>query len=313
MKTSSLAFFVCLPLLFSLPDILEYLSKKEYPVHKQGAVLITGASSGIGKHAALHLDELGYTVYAGVRSGKDAVALLKERPSLKPIIVDVAKDESVVKCVSELSDSLKASGMKLVGLVNNAGVSHRQPLELDDLNKVRFMYEVNVFGVMHLTQLLIPLLRESKGRVINIGSMAGRVSTQASSAYSGTKFALEAITDTLRRELGQWKVSVSIVEPAYVKTLIAEKQLGENAPWLHLTEDQKALYGEFFQTQETKRRKAEELADSPQVTSHAIEHALTSPFPRTRYPVANSNGVPAWILARMLSILPDRVADSILG
>eukprot|EP00913_Durusdinium_trenchii_P032809 g30714.t1 len=213
-----------------LMGALDYWAAPTYPVHQSGAVLITGASTGIGLHAAKGLAEMGYRVYAGVRSQADVEKIKRENPSLEPVIIDVTIEETVTRTVQQIKEELKIQGLKFVGLVNCAGVSRRLPLELEDMDIVKQLYEVNVFGVTRVTQAFLELLRDSQGRIVNIGSVAALLPHKGSSTYSGSKAALEMITDSLRLELAPWKISVSVVQPGYVQTALAEKQTGDNAP-----------------------------------------------------------------------------------
>jgi short-subunit dehydrogenase len=203
-----------------LPFMVQYFTRKEYSVpNPNGAVIISGASTGIGHDAALYLDSIGYTIFAGVRKAADAAALLKERPSLKPIVFDVTDQQSIDYAFGIVRDS----GVPLVAVVNNAGISRSMPLEIEDVQQVQHLLNVNVIGVIRLSQAFIPLLRENRGRIVNIGSIAGIVTQPFSGAYSASKFALEALTDAQRQELHPWGISVSIVEPGYVKTAIEGK------------------------------------------------------------------------------------------
>ena len=170
-----------------LMGALDHWSCPSYPVHHSGGVLITGASTGIGLHAAKSLAEMGFRVYAGVRSQKDAEKLKSSSPSLHPVIIDVTIEETVTTTFQEIKKDLDTAGMKFVGLVNCAGISRRLPLELEDMEVVKQLYEVNVFGVTRVTQAFLELLRESQGRIINIGSIAALLPHKGSSTYSGSK------------------------------------------------------------------------------------------------------------------------------
>jgi NAD(P)-dependent dehydrogenase (short-subunit alcohol dehydrogenase family) len=187
--------------------------QRAYPVHSSGAILVTGASSGIGRDAALALDALGFTVYAGVRRDADARSLTAERTSLRPILLDVAIEAQCTAAAEKIASEL-GEGLQFVGLVNNAGVSRRLPLELEDMAEVRKLYDVNVFGLMAMTQAFTSLLRRSSGRIVNIGSVAGILPHKGSVAYGGSKAALEVMTDVMRLELAPWDISVSLLEPA---------------------------------------------------------------------------------------------------
>ena len=139
--------------------------------------------------------------------------------------------------------------------------------------------------------------------------MAALLAHKGSSVYSGTKAALEIMTDVMRLELMPWDVSVSIVEPAYVKTSIASKQIGANAAWRHADKAKLPLYQDWLDTQEAKRATSDRMAATTEVTNDAIVHALTAEYPKTRYVVANVKGIPAWILTRISWLLPDRIKD----
>ncbi|EGD77262.1 oxidoreductase [Salpingoeca rosetta] len=283
---------------------------KYFPVHDSGAILITGTSTGIGRHAAVELAKKGYTVYATVRKQADVDSLKKEGVNtLIPIVMDVTKPDQIASAV----DTIKKGGHKLIGLVNNAGISARVPLEAHDLDRIRSMFEVNVFGVVSVTQAFLPMIRENKGRIVNVGSLAGFIAMPGSASYSATKFGLEGLNDALRREMAPFGVSVSIVEPAYVSTAIASKSTGEAAATRWVSREMQDTYAWFFADFEEKRLKGEALADGPEVTTKAITHALTSRTPETRYIVANTYGIPAKIAALINWLLPDRLGDIVLA
>lgn len=297
------------------PWLNDILFTPTYRVHKTGAVVITGASSGIGLHAALTLDSLGFTVFPGVRKEADAKSLKEMSPSLRPILIDTTDSQSCERAAKEVESFLLESGQGLVGVVNNAGISRRIPMELENIDAVSQMMDVNVVGVFRSTLPFLPLLREHKGRIVSTGSVAGLIATAGSATYSASKFAVEGITDSLRLEMAPFGVSVSIVEPAYVKSKIASKQVGANAPILKSPagDNAKALYVDFLSKQDKKRIKAEEKASTTSSsTTPAIVHALTSPKPKTRYIVANYFGLPAWILGWVHYALPDRVEDALV-
>jgi short-subunit dehydrogenase len=291
---------------------LYWVQLKEFAVPPAGgAILVTGASSGIGKHAALALDALGYIVYAGVRKQADADVLTAERGSLRPVLVDVAHHDEVTAAAATIAADAKAEGFQVVGLVNNAGISHRLPLELEDMARVRQMYDVNVFGLIQTTQAFIPLLRAGGvGRIVNVGSIAGLMPHRGATTYGGTKGAVELITDSLRLELAPWDISVSLIEPGYVKTAIAGKQTGDKAVH-HRADPKKAeLYRAWIDAQSAKRQEAEKYAASVDVTTDAIVHALTDAYPSTRYVVATAGkGVPAKVVTTLKWLLPDRLYD----
>lgn len=300
---------------FVLPAAIDFATRKAFKVPaSDGAVLISGASSGIGRAAAVALAEEGFLVFAGVRKSSDADSIAAEGiSSLKPIILDVTDAEQIEIAKTTIVEELRRRDVEFVCLVNNAGIGKELPIEVQSLENIRRVFDVNVFGLVALTKAFVPLLRESEGRVINIGSVAGKIVAPMKGTYAATKHALEAINDALRLELAHWGMSVSLVQPAYVKTQIAAKQTGENAQFKKLPRRDRELYSHIFDTFEAKRLRAESLADSPDVTTTAIRHALTSPYPKTRYAVANVNGVPAKYILWLASLLPDRVLDVMKG
>jgi len=298
-------------LVFHVPLWIEQFTSIEFPVHLKGVVVITGASSGIGRHAALALDAGGMTVFAGVRSREAAESLLAARPSIRTILWDVTSAEQTDAAVAAVSAAMRAEGLQLAGLVNNAGISHRMPLELDSLESIRGLYDVNLFGAIRATKAFLPLMRESAGRVVFISSLAGLVAQKGSAAYSGSKFALEATADALRLELAPWQISVSIVEPGFVRTAIAQKQTGESAGAAarSAAHPSAPLYAAWVEAADARRLRMEEKAAAPFVVSSAIAHALAAPRPRTRYAVANVDGTPAWAISWLVWLLPDRLQD----
>jgi len=300
---------VVVPLLAFLPLWLRLLTIRTYPVPAKGIVVITGASSGIGLDAAVALDKQGFTVYAGVRKEEDMQRISAEFPSIRPILLDVTKEAQVYSASEKVAADAKSEEKAVVGLVNNAGISRRLPVELEDVDAVRSLFDVNFFGVYTVTQAFLPLLRESQGRIVNVGSVANFLPHPGSSAYSGSKAALKSFTDALRMEVSKWDMSVSILEPGYVKTKILQKTIGENAPWRTADPQKIPLYQKYVDHQEKGRRRSETMADSTEVTNGAIIHALTSPTPSIRYVVANVNGIPSQLVKFLVDVLPERVFD----
>lgn len=192
---------------------------------KTNSVVVTGASSGIGEATALHLDEIGLRVFAGVRRDADG-AVLAQRASerLTPIRLDVT-DEEDLAAVADLIDR-ETSG-KLYGLINNAGLSVNGPLELMPGDQVRKMMDVNVIGLMAVTRAFLPLIRADRGRIINISSGHGLLAIPDKSAYAASKFAVQAISDALRVELQPFGVHVSCIAVGKVETAVLGKIIDE--------------------------------------------------------------------------------------
>ncbi|HRI37683.1 MAG TPA: SDR family oxidoreductase [Nitrospira sp.] len=277
-------------------------------IGKNRAVVITGASTGIGAACALHLDRLGFTVSAGVRKPEDG-ALLQQSSSdrLIPIILDVTDLPSIQHSLAIVSERCGSNG--LYGLVNNAGIAVPAPLEAIPLSDFRRQLEVNVIGQLAVTQAFLPLIRQARGRIINMGSIAGRSTIPMMGAYSASKFALEAMTDALRLEVQQWGIQVSIIEPGAITTPIwtksADDAAGREAA---MGTELRRLYEPTVAAVRKVVEEAAKRAVPADVVAKAVEHALTAPVPKTRYLV----GTDAKIRAFIGKILPDRIMDRLL-
>ncbi|MEW6235589.1 MAG: SDR family oxidoreductase [Candidatus Omnitrophota bacterium] len=247
------------------------------------SILITGASTGIGRECALQLDGMGYRVYAGVRQPSDYKALGQGMsPRFSPIFLDVAKPEQIAEAVGIVKS--QSGGFGLSGLVNNAGIGVVGPIELVPIDMWRRQFEVNVFGAAAVTQAFLPLLRQGRGRIVNIGSIAGKSSMPFGGPYNASKFALEALTDSLRVELRPWRISVSIVEPGAVKTPIWEKSQKEaEAFFAQVDEEKMQLYKDPLAVFLRLAKEAEKNAVPPAIVANAVIHALTARRPKARY------------------------------
>ena len=180
-----------------------------------GTVVVTGASTGIGEATALHLRELGFDVRAGVRKDEDAERLRVARGHAAAL--DVTDADSIASAAAEVGDA------PLAGLVNNAGIAVSAPLEFVPIDELRRQLEVNVVGQVAVTQAFLPALRRGRGRIVNVSSIGGRIALPLAGPYAASKFALEAVSDSLRREVAQFGIEVSVVEPGGVKTPIWKK------------------------------------------------------------------------------------------
>ena len=268
-----------------------------------GTVLVTGASSGIGEATALHLKELGFDVVAAVRKDADAERLAGR--GLRTVKLDVTDTDSIEAARDELG------GGPLAGLVNNAGIAVAAPLEFLPLDQLRHQLEVNLIGQLAVTQRFLPALRAGQGRIVNVSSIGGRVALPLVGAYHASKFALEAISDTLRRELLSQGVDVIVIEPGGVKTPIWTKG-DELATELaaDLPPEGRRLYGSLIAAIRKQTAKiATETGVEPRVVAEAIGHALTAKRPRARYLV----GRDAKMRAPVAAVLPDRLMDRIVA
>lgn len=272
------------------------------------AVVVTGASSGIGLATALLLYQQGYRVFATIRKSDDAEAFRQGGSGgIQPIVVDVTDDERIARATGEIAEQLDGQG--LFGLVNNAGIAIVGPLELLEVDQIRAQFEVNVFGCLAMTQAMLPLIRKGRGRIINIGSISGRLSVPFMGAYAATKFALEAVTDALRRELSTWDIPVSVISPGSVGTGMYPKSIdAARAFEQRLSDSQRNDYGRQIQQAYALADRHSADAIPPDQVAAFVLRALTARRPRTRYYV----GRQARTIRFLLQFLPDRAVDWII-
>ena len=268
--------------------------------------MITGASTGIGRASALELDSRGFRVFAGVRRDADGTGLAAERPSLEPLHIDVTDATSIAAARDRVASELVEAG--LAGLVNNAGIAVPGPLEHLPIDELRRQLEVNLVGQVAVTQAFLPLLRTARGRIVNIGSIGGRVALPLLGPYAASKHAMEGITDSLRQELRPWGIQVSIVRPGPIATEIWERG---NASADELLERMPGAATDYAPAVERARAFATQRnreAVPPSAVAEVVAHALTASRPRTRYLV----GPRARLLATLRALLPDRWFDALL-
>jgi NAD(P)-dependent dehydrogenase (short-subunit alcohol dehydrogenase family) len=185
------------------------------------AILITGTSTGIGKACALHLDTLGYKVYAGVRKAIDGENLQKEASgNLTPLLLDVTDTDSIATAAGFIKQD---NDGELAGLINNAGIGRGGVVEVTPMTEIRRVLEINLIGLIAVTQAFIPLLRPAQGRIINVGSTSSFLAFPGAGIYSASKFAVRAISDSLRLELKPFSMSVILIAPGAVESAIWEK------------------------------------------------------------------------------------------
>ncbi|EFJ47135.1 hypothetical protein VOLCADRAFT_105200 [Volvox carteri f. nagariensis] len=284
------------------------------------AVLITGSSTGIGKTTALYLAKKGWQVFAGVRRDTDGDALVKADPSVVPVMLDVTSDASTAAAVAEVSRHL--AGRNLSGLVNNAGKGVFLPLELMSMEQFEDVLAVNLTGVVRVTKAAMPLLRKSgsrqqqqPGRIVNLGSYTGTIAVPLFGAYAASKFGLEAVSDSLRYELGpKWGIRTILIKAGGVKTPIWDKSIGGSEAALAAL-DPAALrpYKGMCDEMMAVARNAEESGIMPEEVAAVVEEALTAANPRSRYLIGNNAArdmtlrrlLPDWLWDRaMLGSLP---------
>ncbi|RIH83387.1 SDR family oxidoreductase [Calidithermus roseus] len=268
--------------------------------------LITGASTGIGESCALYLAEKGHMVWAGVRRLEDGERLARQAKGLlHPVLLDVTDSESIARA----AQTIRGQAPRLDGLVNNAGIAVAGPLEFLPLEELRRQFEVNVIGQVAVIQAFLSLLREGRGRIVNMSSISGRIAAPLFGPYSASKFALEAISDSLRRELRGWGIGVSVIEPGNIQTPIWGKGVSRGRQLLEkLPPEAKALYGRAIEGQIRYVESVDGKGLPPIEVARAVEHALTAPRPRTRYVVGREAKI-GMLFARFLS---DRLLDEMI-
>lgn len=260
----------------------------------QKSILITGASTGIGRNLAEALAADGHHVYAGARKDAD-LAELDAIDNITAVRLDVTKQDQVDAVVELIRDK----GTGLWGLVNNAGVNGGGPVVETPVDDQTFVYRVNVEGVYRTTQAFAPFVIESGGRIATTGSIAGTGSWAGGSAYSGSKHWIESFTDALAMEMAPQGVSVSVIEPGNYKSNIRRtrvaRMLGVDPASDELNEEQKKQY------QTTAER---ELSyKEPDEVTEAFRHALFSDAPLIRYVVVPSAGEQAWTIRTKMAEL----------
>jgi NAD(P)-dependent dehydrogenase (short-subunit alcohol dehydrogenase family) len=244
------------------------------------AVIVTGASSGIGAGAAALLAHEGYVVYAGVRTDADAARAATLHEHVRPLRLDVTDREAIRAAV----ENVAASGHVLRGVVSNAGIAVGGPLEFLPVDELRRIFEINVFGAMELAQAFLPQLRASRGRLVFVGSISGRLAVPFVAPYSASKFALRALADALRVELAPAGIGVSLVEPSAVQTPIWSKGRESRDALLALLPAQAMeRYGAQMEAMFAQVEREESGAMPVEHVARAILHAIAARKPRARY------------------------------
>ena len=273
-----------------------------------GGVFISGSSSGIGRACAIELDKLGYEVFAGVRRMEDAQSLRQiASERLHPIIVDITDREQIAAAAETVRQGLGDRPLK--GLINNAGISVGGPLEFVPIDRLRHLLEVNLIGHISVSQMFIPFLRESQGRIINVGSIAGIFASPLMGPYCASKYAMEAISDVLRRELKPWNIKVSLLEPGIINTKIWEKAKAQADRGIKEAPDEMIrFYGPLIEVVRKHVEDIERRAQPPEVVVKAVVHALTATHPKARYCL----GPKAWT-QKAISWLPENIQDRLIA
>uniref|UniRef100_A0AAU3GKV9 SDR family NAD(P)-dependent oxidoreductase n=1 Tax=Streptomyces sp. NBC_01401 TaxID=2903854 RepID=A0AAU3GKV9_9ACTN len=266
-------------------------------------VVVTGASTGMGAATARELARHGFHVLAGVRRDRDADAV--RAAGIEPVILDITESTHVEALAARVADDPRP----LHALVNNAGIQVNAPVEVLPLAEWRQVFEVNLFGHVAVTQALLPALLRSKGRVVNISSIGGRFAMATYGAYAGAKFALEAVSDSLRREVAPLGVRVVVVEPGGVRTEIADRGIATaNRLAARMTPEQEERYGSLVRANNRLMASGTSSGLTADAAALVIAKAVTTRRPRTRY----TAGRDAALVIRLGRVLSDRTLDRIL-
>jgi len=269
-----------------------------------GLILVTGASTGMGAATARELAARGYYVLAGVRRETDGLDI--EGPNIRPVILDITRSEQI----AAIADLIEADGRPLLAVINNAGIAVTAPVEVLPVEEWRRQFDVNVFGHIEVTQALLPALLKSHGRIVMIGSIAGRLAQPTYGPYSGSKFALEAVSDALRRELARDGVKVVVVEPSAVRTeMVGRGGVTAREQASGMTPDQERRYGGLIQAMLAQSEGYLRYGLDAAQAAKTIAIAATTPRPKTRYAVGRG----AALLIALARILPDRALDRLLA
>lgn len=266
------------------------------------AVLITGCSSGIGRATAKQLVANGWTVYATARRPESIVDLTEA--GCKTLGLDVTDEESMQAAIAEVEKNEGAVGV----LINNAGYSQSGAIETVPMDKIRCQFETNVFGLVRMTQLVLPgMRRQGWGKIVNISSVGGKLTLAGTGFYNATKHAVESISDALRFEVSGFGIDVIIIEPGLIFTEFGNTVVHG----LEGLDDCDGTYTEFHKnyTQATRdfytTGPLVRFGAGPEAVAGTIEKAITAARPKTRYPVTAS----AHMMLAARKILPDRLWD----
>jgi NAD(P)-dependent dehydrogenase (short-subunit alcohol dehydrogenase family) len=274
-------------------------------IDRNELIVVTGASTGIGAATAKELAHRGFHVLAGVRREVDAEAL--RGLGIEPCILDITVESDIAAIADRVARDPQRRPLR--ALVNNAGIAINAPVETLPIAHWRQQFEVNLFGHIAITQALLPALLNSSGTVVNISSVGGKVALPTYGAYAGSKFALEAVSDALRREVSAAGIKVVVIEPGAVKTEIAERGITTSETLkADMTVAQLSRYGEVMDAVMAQARSFNETGVSAEAAAAVIARAATASRPRTRYTI----GRDAAILLQISRFVSDRVLDRIV-
>lgn len=269
-------------------------------------VLITGASSGIGAATALLLAREGFRVFAAVRRAEDARILKAHDATLETLLMDVTDATAVSLAAHHVAE---VTGGKLHALVNNAGIAVAGPLELLPIPELEKQLDINVIGPVRVTQAFLPMLRTAEGRIVMMSSVAGKSAMPVVGAYSASKFALEALSDTWRVELYKWNIKVILVEPGPIQTPIWDKSTALVTGSIEgVSREQLAMYAKLIEVGSRFARKSARTGLPAEDVARVVLKALKTSRPKARYRIG-----PGSIQRMLLELLPTSLRDWILA
>ena len=265
-------------------------------------VVVTGASSGIGRATAVRLADAGWHVYAGVRRPADAPT----GPTITPLLMDVTNAEQISAAVVAVAEHVGPAGLS--ALVDNAGIGVAWPMELVPLESLRWQFEVNVIGQVAVTQAFLPLLRQARGRLVVIGSIGDRFTPPFGGPLAASKAAIASLADAFRQELAPWGIRVILLEPASIHTDAIDKLQRDSASAANqFSSEGVQLYRDSYLGMVATALKRERRGSPPTVVADKVQEVLTRSRPRAHYLV----GKDARLLANLVRFLPALTLDAL--
>lgn len=274
----------------------------------QRTAVVTGASSGIGRACVARLAKAGWRVFAGVRKAEDEANLQEQFGArVTPIRIDVTDRPLIMEAAEKVRFQLGDNGLD--ALVNVAGIGMMRPVEYvtdDDMWKI---FQINVFGQIAVTQAFLPLLRQARGTIVNIGSVGTHIGLPFGGLLNGSKSAFRSLNDALRMELRSSGVRVVVVEPGAIKTPAVDKTLGDVEGVIHdLPARGKAEYGDMLRTFAQRGYAIESRGSDPDVVAQVVQEALAAEHPRPRYAAGKHSN----LLAAIGILVPAVILDVLL-
>jgi short-subunit dehydrogenase len=262
-------------------------------------VLVTGASAGIGKATAIFLAQNGYNVYGAARR-KDKMDDLKTH-GIKPIVLDVTKEESIMACIEQIHNDAGSIDI----LVNNAGFGLEGAIEDITMEDARYQFEVNVFGAMRLAQLVLPKMRENKyGKIVNISSVGGKIAFPLGGWYHASKFALEALSDSMRNEVREFGIDIIVIEPG-----ATQSEWGSVATDILLKVSGHTAYKDLTAKTHNLFNRLSKDVVNPIVIAKLVKKGIEATSPKTRY---TTSQMASSLLLLLKRILPDKQMDKLI-